>query len=190
MLFQNVIPAEVSLVCVVKPDEFWDKKVTHFCFWKEKDRLGFEVSCRSLSCYRTGHFYLFWSLKWRDTWINSNVFYITISFTVLFEITVASKSNNLDLLHLLSSVSCGDVFPVDLLVFWLAKDVHRTDGIIVVLTWFELLPESSVTCPLRWGLQWHRRPPEFVLLTVEPGWSLSSFKFEINVSVAGYGTVS
>lgn len=44
MLFQNVIPAEVSLVCVVKPDEFWDKKVTHFCFWKEKDRLGFEVS--------------------------------------------------------------------------------------------------------------------------------------------------
>lgn len=41
---QNVIPAEVSLVCVVKPDEFWDKKVTHFCFWKEKDRLGFEVS--------------------------------------------------------------------------------------------------------------------------------------------------
>uniref|UniRef100_A0A8C8GIF7 CRAL-TRIO domain-containing protein n=1 Tax=Oncorhynchus tshawytscha TaxID=74940 RepID=A0A8C8GIF7_ONCTS len=34
---------EVSLVCVVKPDEFWDKKVTHFCFWKEKDRLGFEV---------------------------------------------------------------------------------------------------------------------------------------------------
>lgn len=42
--FQNVIPAEVSLVCVVKPDEFWDKKVTHFCFWKEKDRLGFEVS--------------------------------------------------------------------------------------------------------------------------------------------------
>uniref|UniRef100_A0AAQ6AD87 CRAL-TRIO domain-containing protein n=1 Tax=Amphiprion ocellaris TaxID=80972 RepID=A0AAQ6AD87_AMPOC len=43
MLFQNVIPAEVSLVCVVKPDEFWDKKVTHFCFWKEKDRLGFEV---------------------------------------------------------------------------------------------------------------------------------------------------
>lgn len=44
MLFQNVIPPEVSLVCVVKPDEFWDKKVTHFCFWKEKDRLGFEVS--------------------------------------------------------------------------------------------------------------------------------------------------
>lgn len=44
VLFQNVIPAEVSLVCVVKPDEFWDKKVTHFCFWKEKDRLGFEVS--------------------------------------------------------------------------------------------------------------------------------------------------
>lgn len=44
MGFQNVIPAEVSLVCVVKPDEFWDKKVTHFCFWKEKDRLGFEVS--------------------------------------------------------------------------------------------------------------------------------------------------
>lgn len=43
MMFQNVIPAEVSLVCVVKPDEFWDKKVTHFCFWKEKDRLGFEV---------------------------------------------------------------------------------------------------------------------------------------------------
>lgn len=40
---QNVVPAEVSLVCVVKPDEFWDKKVTHFCFWKEKDRLGFEV---------------------------------------------------------------------------------------------------------------------------------------------------
>ncbi|GAB1286475.1 SEC14 domain and spectrin repeat-containing protein 1 [Apodemus speciosus] len=39
----NVVPAEVSLVCVVKPDEFWDKKVTHFCFWKEKDRLGFEV---------------------------------------------------------------------------------------------------------------------------------------------------
>lgn len=39
-----MIPAEVSLVCVVKPDEFWDKKVTHFCFWKEKDRLGFEVS--------------------------------------------------------------------------------------------------------------------------------------------------
>lgn len=31
-------------MCVVKPDEFWDKKVTHFCFWKEKDRLGFEVS--------------------------------------------------------------------------------------------------------------------------------------------------
>ena len=29
---------------MVKPDEFWDKKVTHFCFWKEKDRLGFEVS--------------------------------------------------------------------------------------------------------------------------------------------------
>uniref|UniRef100_A0A8D3CB04 SEC14 and spectrin domains 1 n=1 Tax=Scophthalmus maximus TaxID=52904 RepID=A0A8D3CB04_SCOMX len=43
LLQLNVIPAEVSLVCVVKPDEFWDKKVTHFCFWKEKDRLGFEV---------------------------------------------------------------------------------------------------------------------------------------------------
>ncbi|XP_051565075.1 SEC14 domain and spectrin repeat-containing protein 1 [Myxocyprinus asiaticus] len=43
LMLQNVIPAEVSLVCVVKPDEFWDKKVTHFCFWKEKDRLGFEV---------------------------------------------------------------------------------------------------------------------------------------------------
>uniref|UniRef100_A0A9J7ZB65 SEC14 and spectrin domains 1 n=1 Tax=Cyprinus carpio carpio TaxID=630221 RepID=A0A9J7ZB65_CYPCA len=43
LFFANVIPAEVSLVCVVKPDEFWDKKVTHFCFWKEKDRLGFEV---------------------------------------------------------------------------------------------------------------------------------------------------
>ncbi|MEQ2300314.1 S14 domain and spectrin repeat-containing protein 1, partial [Ameca splendens] len=42
LMLQNVIPAEVSLVCVVKPDEFWDKKVTHFCFWKEKDRLGFE----------------------------------------------------------------------------------------------------------------------------------------------------
>lgn len=42
-VLQNVVPAEVSLVCVVKPDEFWDKKVTHFCFWKEKDRLGFEV---------------------------------------------------------------------------------------------------------------------------------------------------
>ncbi|XP_040296364.1 SEC14 domain and spectrin repeat-containing protein 1 isoform X2 [Bufo bufo] len=42
-MLQNVVPAEVSLVCVVKPDEFWDKKVTHFCFWKEKDRLGFEV---------------------------------------------------------------------------------------------------------------------------------------------------
>ena len=52
MPFQNVIPAEVSLVCVVKPDEFWDKKVTHFCFWKEKDRLGFEVSplAKRLSC--------------------------------------------------------------------------------------------------------------------------------------------
>lgn len=47
--FQNVIPAEVSLVCVVKPDEFWDKKVTHFCFWKEKDRLGFEVSFHEAS---------------------------------------------------------------------------------------------------------------------------------------------
>lgn len=55
MVFQNVIPAEVSLVCVVKPDEFWDKKVTHFCFWKEKDRLGFEVGC----CLMTGWFYLF-----------------------------------------------------------------------------------------------------------------------------------
>ncbi|KTF97286.1 hypothetical protein cypCar_00042230, partial [Cyprinus carpio] len=44
LMLQNVIPAEVSLVCVVKPDEFWDKKVTHFCFWKEKDRLGFEAS--------------------------------------------------------------------------------------------------------------------------------------------------
>ncbi|XP_077473034.1 SEC14 domain and spectrin repeat-containing protein 1 [Stigmatopora argus] len=43
LMLQNVIPPEVSLVCVVKPDEFWDKKVTHFCFWKEKDRLGFEV---------------------------------------------------------------------------------------------------------------------------------------------------
>ncbi|RMC18500.1 hypothetical protein DUI87_04389 [Hirundo rustica rustica] len=43
LMLQNVVPAEVSLVCVVKPDEFWDKKVTHFCFWKEKDRLGFEV---------------------------------------------------------------------------------------------------------------------------------------------------
>uniref|UniRef100_A0A671S1V6 SEC14 domain and spectrin repeat-containing protein 1-like n=1 Tax=Sinocyclocheilus anshuiensis TaxID=1608454 RepID=A0A671S1V6_9TELE len=43
LMLQNVIPAEVSLVCVVKPDEFWDKKVPHFCFWKEKDRLGFEV---------------------------------------------------------------------------------------------------------------------------------------------------
>lgn len=43
-VLQNVVPAEVSLVCVVKPDEFWDKKVTHFCFWKEKDRLGFEVN--------------------------------------------------------------------------------------------------------------------------------------------------
>ncbi|MBN3308416.1 SESD1 protein, partial [Amia calva] len=43
LMLQNVIPAEVSLVCVVKPDEFWDKKFTHFCFWKEKDRLGFEV---------------------------------------------------------------------------------------------------------------------------------------------------
>uniref|UniRef100_A0A8C5HI28 CRAL-TRIO domain-containing protein n=1 Tax=Gouania willdenowi TaxID=441366 RepID=A0A8C5HI28_GOUWI len=43
LMLQNVIPAEVSLVCVLKPDEFWDKKVTHFCFWKEKDRLGFEV---------------------------------------------------------------------------------------------------------------------------------------------------
>uniref|UniRef100_A0A2K5S4X8 SEC14 and spectrin domain containing 1 n=1 Tax=Cebus imitator TaxID=2715852 RepID=A0A2K5S4X8_CEBIM len=43
VMLQNVVPAEVSLVCVVKPDEFWDKKVTHFCFWKEKDRLGFEV---------------------------------------------------------------------------------------------------------------------------------------------------
>lgn len=51
MPFQNVIPAEVSLVCVVKPDEFWDKKVTHFCFWKEKDRLGFEVSrCHTKTC--------------------------------------------------------------------------------------------------------------------------------------------
>ncbi|XP_023836677.1 SEC14 domain and spectrin repeat-containing protein 1-B [Salvelinus sp. IW2-2015] len=49
LMLQNVIPAEVSLVCVVKPDEFWDKKVTHFCFWKEKDRLGFEVSVLSLS---------------------------------------------------------------------------------------------------------------------------------------------
>lgn len=56
MLFQNVIPAEVSLVCVVKPDEFWDKKVTHFCFWKEKDRLGFEVSCCPLSCHMTAYF--------------------------------------------------------------------------------------------------------------------------------------
>lgn len=55
ILFQNVIPAEVSLVCVVKPDEFWDKKVTHFCFWKEKDRLGFEVSlsCCSPQGFRT-----------------------------------------------------------------------------------------------------------------------------------------
>ncbi len=50
ILFQNVIPAEVSLVCVVKPDEFWDKKVTHFCFWKEKDRLGFEVSLTAAAC--------------------------------------------------------------------------------------------------------------------------------------------
>lgn len=44
LMLQNAVPAEVSLVCVVKPDEFWDKKVTHFCFWKEKDRLGFEVN--------------------------------------------------------------------------------------------------------------------------------------------------
>lgn len=65
MLFQNVIPAEVSLVCVVKPDEFWDKKVTHFCFWKEKDRLGFEVSCCPLSCHMTAYFYLFCALEWR-----------------------------------------------------------------------------------------------------------------------------
>uniref|UniRef100_S4RZ58 SEC14 and spectrin domains 1 n=1 Tax=Petromyzon marinus TaxID=7757 RepID=S4RZ58_PETMA len=43
LTLQNVIPAEVSLVCVVKPDDFWDKKFTHFCFWKEKNRLGFEV---------------------------------------------------------------------------------------------------------------------------------------------------
>lgn len=50
-VFQNVIPAEVSLVCVVKPDEFWDKKVTHFCFWKEKDRLGFEVCEHLCSSY-------------------------------------------------------------------------------------------------------------------------------------------
>lgn len=64
LLFQNVIPAEVSLVCVVKPDEFWDKKVTHFCFWKEKDRLGFEVSpsyCRYSSGQhdRSSHKWLF-----------------------------------------------------------------------------------------------------------------------------------
>lgn len=44
VFYRNVVPAEVSLVCVVKPDEFWDKKVTHFGFWKEKDRLGFEVN--------------------------------------------------------------------------------------------------------------------------------------------------
>lgn len=50
-VLQNVVPAEVSLVCVVKPDEFWDKKVTHFCFWKEKDRLGFEV-CRTFVYFR------------------------------------------------------------------------------------------------------------------------------------------
>lgn len=50
-VLQNVVPAEVSLVCVVKPDEFWDKKVTHFCFWKEKDRLGFEV-CRNFAYFR------------------------------------------------------------------------------------------------------------------------------------------
>lgn len=61
-LSQNVIPAEVSLVCVVKPDEFWDKKVTHFCFWKEKDRLGFEVSRPFLrSCLLTA-----------DDWVSSN----------------------------------------------------------------------------------------------------------------------
>uniref|UniRef100_A0A673JL42 SEC14 domain and spectrin repeat-containing protein 1-like n=1 Tax=Sinocyclocheilus rhinocerous TaxID=307959 RepID=A0A673JL42_9TELE len=51
LMLQNVIPAEVSLVCVVKPDEFWDKKVTHFCFWKEKDRLGFEVSVLEVFCF-------------------------------------------------------------------------------------------------------------------------------------------
>lgn len=53
---QNVIPAEVSLVCVVKPDEFWDKKVTHFCFWKEKDRLGFEVSVLEIFCFSGAKF--------------------------------------------------------------------------------------------------------------------------------------
>lgn len=58
MLFQNVIPAEVSLVCVVKPDEFWDKKVTHFCFWKEKDRLGFEVSVL-LNCCKTNQLHVY-----------------------------------------------------------------------------------------------------------------------------------
>uniref|UniRef100_UPI00358EF4EE SEC14 domain and spectrin repeat-containing protein 1 n=1 Tax=Myxine glutinosa TaxID=7769 RepID=UPI00358EF4EE len=54
LMLQNVIPAEVSLVCVVKPDDFWDKKFTHFCFWKEKNRLGFEVilvSANKLSRY-------------------------------------------------------------------------------------------------------------------------------------------
>lgn len=55
-VLQNVVPAEVSLVCVVKPDEFWDKKVTHFCFWKEKDRLGFEV-CRTLYFSQKYHFW-------------------------------------------------------------------------------------------------------------------------------------
>lgn len=57
-VLQNVVPAEVSLVCVVKPDEFWDKKVTHFCFWKEKDRLGFEV-CRASDCF--SHIYHLWN---------------------------------------------------------------------------------------------------------------------------------
>ncbi|MBN3321550.1 SESD1 protein, partial [Atractosteus spatula] len=44
LMLQFCVPGIIIfLVCVVKPDEFWDKKVTHFCFWKEKDRLGFEV---------------------------------------------------------------------------------------------------------------------------------------------------
>lgn len=55
-------------MCVVKPDEFWDKKVTHFCFWKEKDRLGFEA-CIQILCFFFYHsvpFHISISLRLSD----------------------------------------------------------------------------------------------------------------------------
>lgn len=63
-----MIPAEVSLVCVVKPDEFWDKKVTHFCFWKEKDRLGFEVSVLKVFCFSGQRAKLWLNCIWHQAW--------------------------------------------------------------------------------------------------------------------------